>query len=337
MSSKALIPLIVGCAVGLFAIKLVVDVVQKAQGKQGGNLASVVVASREIAAYEAIQPEMLRTVQISKESMLEGAFAQPAEVEGRVPVVTVYKGMTLVENMLTPPGTIPGITAVIPEGYRAVSVKVDEETGGAGFIKPGHRVDVATVMNVKRGNRTETVSRVILQNVQVVAAGQQLTASEGAEATLSRSITLAVKAEDVSKLHLSATRGKIRLAIRNNTDAAARRLAGTTQRKVLGEDEGEPAEQKPTPSLFSFFGKSKAPEPAVAQSTPTLVGHPWSVVVVNGDQSETICFKDSRSMQRAGAAAIRSMTSRGVGWGGTATAEDEPVARPEPEPVEDTE
>lgn len=352
MSSKALIPLIVGCAVGLFAIKMVVDVVQKAQGVQTGNLMPLVVASREIAAYEAIHQDMLRTTQVPKDMMLEGAFSKVEDLEGRVAAINVYKGMTLIESMLTPPGTIPGITAVIPEGYRAVAVKVDEETGGAGFIKPGHRVDVATVMNVKRGNKTETVSRVILQNVEVVAAGQQLTASDGAEANLSRSITLAVKAEDVSKLHLAATRGKIRLAIRNNTDAKSRRLKGTTEGKVLGEEGGVTAEDRPSLSFLSMLFRKPEVKPGSSTLSRALVpvNRTWSVVVVNGDESETICFRDCRSMQRVGSPggfSVRTGMGTPTGghgasrsWANTAgglSGEDSPVEEPGQQPMEETE
>ena len=159
---------------------------------------------------------------------------------------------------------------------------------------------------MEKSSRTEIVSRVILQNVEVVAAGQQLTAGDGAEASLSRSITLAVKAEDVAQLHLAATRGKIRLAIRNNADDRSQRLSSTTERRVLGEAEESrvAAVQPQGRGVFSLFG-SRRGERDSSQAGPLaaaagMFAHPWSVVVINGNRMETIHFRDSQSMATIG-------------------------------------
>jgi hypothetical protein len=199
---------------------------------------------------------------------------------------------------------------------------------------------------------------VILQNVEVVAAGQQLSAPDSAEANLSRSITLAVKAQDVSKLHLAATRGKIRLAIRNNSDAQAKLMKGTTQSKVLGEeqeDEEQVADNQKF-SLLSFFNNKKDTEgfaatPMAAPITPPS-NQPWAVVVVNGTNSQTVHFENRHSMRQVNApasddvfgfgAAQRSGLPR-TGYTNRTTPanrspiNDEPPADEANEPMEETE
>src|SRR5262249_26574769 len=126
----------------------------------------------------------------------------------------------ITEAMLAPKGTQPGLSSRIPDGYRAVSVKVDEASSVAGFITPGSYVDVSAILNERANNRDQTSSRIILQNVKVGAVGQSLNSSgpDGKANQLCRSVTLLVKPEEVPKLQMAASRGMVHLALRNGRD-----------------------------------------------------------------------------------------------------------------------
>jgi pilus assembly protein CpaB len=112
-----------------------------------------------------------------------------------------------------------GLPIVIPEGKRAVSVKVDEVIGVAGFVLPGTRVDVLVTLT-DSGDREEAATRVILQNVQTLASGQTIQKNANGEPQAATVITLLVTPEEAEKLTLAATEGQIQLALRNTLDMA---------------------------------------------------------------------------------------------------------------------
>jgi pilus assembly protein CpaB len=102
---------------------------------------------------------------------------------------------------------------------RAVSVKVDEVIGVAGFVLPGTRVDVLVTLS-DGGDREEAATRVILQNVRTVASGQTIQKDANGEPQNATVITLLVTPEESEKLTLAATEGQIQLALRNTLDMA---------------------------------------------------------------------------------------------------------------------
>ncbi len=106
----------------------------------------------------------------------------------------------------------------IPEGMRAMSVKVDEVIGVAGFVLPGTRVDVISVIAPSGSTARDPVSRVILQNVPTLAAGQTTTTDEAGKPLTVTVITLMVVPGDAEKLALAASQGRIQLALRNTLD-----------------------------------------------------------------------------------------------------------------------
>ena len=228
MRGKALIPLVLGLCVGLLAVKYGVDAIKRARGSAPAQQTfQAARAKMDVGAYQQITAEMVELVETS-DTMFAPAHDRITSLEdviGRVAAKPLSQHSPILLSMLTPPGTPPGMVGRIPPGYRAVSVRIDEVTGVAYQVKPGDYVDVIVVMDVDTGSgarRRETIAEVILQNVQVAAIGQDSSGPSGGgggKVKPAKSATLMVAEEEVPKLHLAATRGKITLAMRGDDDA----------------------------------------------------------------------------------------------------------------------
>jgi pilus assembly protein CpaB len=324
MKGKTLIPLIVGLAVGVFAIKLTFDFVSKARASAGssGEMVGVIRTRIEIPMAAEITGSMLEVAQVPAVLAPSQAFASPEELAGRVSMVIIPKGVPVVPSMLAPVGTKPGMESRIPEGYRAVAVKIDESSAVAYLVKPGSRVDVVAVMNVRRDRKTETISKTILQNVEVAAVGQELGDSADTGALPSKSVTLLVKPEDVPRLHLAAQKGKILLAMRNQTDMSARRAAGTTEKKLLGEETDNlspEADAQKAGLLARLFGKKEHSASEKQGGVPTAarlarfeqpIGE-WKVEVISGSEVKEVTFDSVKATRRADPSGVgRSLSGR---------------------------
>jgi pilus assembly protein CpaB len=343
MKGKAYIPLVVGLVIGVFAIKLTFDFVRNARGNTvGGDRVSVVRTRTTIPMASEITNDMIEVVQAPKAFVPKEAFNKKEDVVGRVSNVIIPKDMPVVANLLAPKGTTAGMEARIPQGYRAVAVKVDESSGVAYLVKPGSRVDVVAVMTAERGRGSETISKTILQNIEVGAVGQELGSNADKGAAVTKSVTLLLKPEDVPSLHLAAQKGKILLAMRNQVDMSSRTTTGTTEKKLLGQESDEPASGKTTSKggLFGkLFGESKvvaAPPPAKpakpVRATVVAVAKPasreWCVELVTGSMKDKVAlsqtsFDGPEALQRSGPGGLggsrRGAASTGGNGGGPAT------------------
>ncbi len=315
MKHRAIIPLVVGLGVGLVAVKLSMDVVQRARANNNGeDMASVVVAQQLIPMGVEVKPGMLSVTKTSKNLAPQGAFDDPKKLSGRVVRTQIPKGVPVIEEMLAAPGTPAGMASLVPSGYRAVAAKVDEDSSVAGFLKPGCRVDVAAIMCVRSPKGpSETISKVILQDVMVGAVGQSLTGDTASNANLSRSVTLLVKPEEVAILHLAATQGKIRLAMRHYEDQGAAAESIARENELDG---GTPGKTDPDAGFLSGLAKLLKPEsesaeatkPAwakrMSQSSESTQGKPPYVVTVHkGSSVEALAFENADSVRRIGGGA----------------------------------
>ena len=303
MKSKAIIPLALGLVVGLVALKLGVSAIRNAQGEQTvAPEIDVVVSTVDVPPTVEIKPDMVVVKKTVPTPLLPAdAFGKIEDVVGRVTSKTFPAGTPVSPALLAPEGTLPGLQVKIQEGYRAVSVKIDEVTGVAYQLMVGSYVDVLVVMDVKRGRTTETMSKVILQNIQVAAVGQVLDASnDDSSRNRAKSVTLLVRVEEVPTLHLAQTKGRITLAMRGGEDELVNSGAGALASDVLGM---KPKEEPGTGSAAS------SPSPLadlVAMSTMVSPAHGQShtTVVINGPlgadtagQVLRVTYKDAKSME----------------------------------------
>ena len=207
------------------------------------------------------------------------------------------------EVKLAPIGAAGGLSSMIPEGYRAMTVAVNDVVGVSGFIMPGTLVDIVVVITPPKGSgNEEMVSKIVLQNIKVLASGQNIDKPKNdreVERTI-KAVTLQVTPEQAEKLALASSEGKLQLVMRNSVDQADEQTAGANKSSLLS---GERAMIAPEPGIGtapktapSSAIRRSAPRPAVRESNvaPKVSAPPPparpSVEVIEGAKKKTVDF-----------------------------------------------
>lgn len=192
----------------------------------------VAVAAADLPWGTKIKSEMIKTIPFLKESLPAGYVENAATLHGRVLIAPLKTNEPVTEHRLAPTSvTVGGVSAVIKPGKRAIAVKGDKVIGISGFILPGNRVDVLVTMT---DPRTESeVTKLVLENVPVLATGTQLQENGKDEPAPVDVYTLEVAPEEGEKLALAAARGKLQFALRNITDGETVRTRGATISQTL--------------------------------------------------------------------------------------------------------
>ncbi len=178
----------------------------------------VVVVRADVATGSALARAQLDEVQWPERLLPQGTFSDPAQLEGRVLRRALAAGEPVLEVSLLPQGAEAGLVSVISEKQRAVSVKVDPVIGVAGFVTPGSRVDVlATLRRVDQAQKLP-YSKVVLQDVPVLAIDQRMEEAENGEPKLVSVVTLQVSPEQAEQLIYSSHEGRLQLALRSPAD-----------------------------------------------------------------------------------------------------------------------
>lgn len=262
------------------------------------SLRGVAVAKVAIPLGTKIIAEQITLVQFPQESTPDGAFDSVEKLAGRVAVVNIAPKEPITEARLAPEGTAGGLSAIIPEGYRAMTVKVDDVVGISGFIMPGTLVDVVVVI-VPTGNGTaaqDPISKIVLQNIKVLANGQNIDKPESErEASSVKAVTLLVLPEQAEKLALASSEGKLQLVMRNSIDQGDEQTIGINKRTLLGGDVAAPQpepgslkserpEQQPAPRRVRVQAEPK-PAPAAQPAAPKS-----SVEMIEGGKKRSVDF-----------------------------------------------
>ncbi|MFH1746232.1 MAG: Flp pilus assembly protein CpaB [Planctomycetota bacterium] len=322
MNFKTLIPLIAGLGVGGFALKIGVDTLQNAKGKEA-TTTQVWTPKMAIPRGTKITEDLIQPLDFPADLVPSGALLDKEQVIGRVPRIDTPAGLPVLDEMLLPPGSLAGIH--VPEGYRAVAVKIDEGSGVDFHLEPGCHVDVVGYFTIQKGNERDTVARTLIENVAVAAVGARLSAvsgEEGGKSRPTRAVTLLVKPDKVPTLHLAEQRGKIKLSMRNEEDfEEVGDIPQISESKLLqnltaGEEEDDEgntqqsgSSQSSLASLFeNMFGgasQQSAPvAPVVAPVVTTIApppppaDPPWEVLVYRGGKQEVVRFVNCSSRQR---------------------------------------
>src|SRR3954465_436198 len=201
----------------------------------------VVVAAADISLGAELRKEDLTVVNFPAGHVPEGAFARVTDVVGRGVISPFVKNEVVIPAKLASKEAGSGLPPVIPEGMRALSVRVNEVIGVAGYVLPGARVDVLATASPS-GNQTDVTSKVILANVQVLTAGTRMEQDkEKGKPMQVTVVTLLVYPEQSERLALASTEGKIQLALRNPLDQGAPPTPGMRQAVLLGAVKAAPA------------------------------------------------------------------------------------------------
>lgn len=207
---------------------------QQASKAKAGEAQNVVVASGEIPIGTKLDITHMKTAAVPKASMQAGSASDPKTLVGRVVIRQLSTGDAITEQKMMPKeGTsMAGVMSyIIPQGHRAVTVGVNEVAGVAGFVAPNNRVDIV-LTTVLPKNAEEKISKIILQNVTVLATGQ-ITEQKDGKPVVVPTVTLDLLPDDAEKLILAASKGSLQLLLRSVIDTAPVEARGATITKVL--------------------------------------------------------------------------------------------------------
>lgn len=200
--------------------------------RENSNPNKMIVAKVDIPLGARIISEQLTMVEVPRAATPDGTFTKEEQVIGRISMTKISAREPLTNSRLAPIGASGGLSAVIPEGFRAMTVKVDDETGIAGFLMPGTLVDVLAIINAD--NNQGPISKIVLQNIKVLANGQNLDQpKDEREASTVKTVTLQVTPDQTEKLALASAEGKLRLSLRNSIDQGDERTMGASKRTIL--------------------------------------------------------------------------------------------------------
>ena len=266
MRNRRLILALTGAVLcGLLGVTLITRYISNIQAYTR-DLGEVVVAKTDIQLGEKITAEQLTLLPMPNGSVPEGAFRKASEVVGRVAITRIGLREPITLSKLAPEGTEGGLSAVIPQGYRAMTVKVDDIVGVSGFIMPGSFVDVVAIIVPPGDNQSKgPISKIVLQSIKVLASGPKIDTPENQRTPAEvRSVTLQVTPEQAEKLVLAANEGKLQLVMRNYTDQDDAATRGANKNSLLvGESvipqpeppsdktEKKPAQPRPQPKRVS--------------------------------------------------------------------------------------
>lgn len=235
----------------------------------------VVVAATDIPLGGKILPNMLNTVDWPRGSIPDGAFHDMQQLQDRVVKVGVLRGEAVLEGKLAPVGTKGGLAAVIAPGKRAMTVRVNDVVGVAGFALPGNYVDVVVNAQQEQNGKTEEsrqISKTVLENVLVLAVAQEADRDETKPKVVS-AVTLELSPEDAEKLDLARSVGNLSLVLRNQIDKDPTSTAGITKHQLFGTPEPTPAPVKVAATAKPAMQRARpAPQPSTATCVEVIQG-----------------------------------------------------------------
>ncbi|MBW8896893.1 MAG: Flp pilus assembly protein CpaB [Massilia sp.] len=213
---KALSMLVVAVVLGL-AAALYANTWMGLRSQVSAN--KIVVSTVEIPAGSRLEPEMLTTIDWPSSALPAGAIADPAPLKGRVVRLDMVRGEAIIDGKLAPVGTMGGLSAVIAEGKRAMTVRVNDVVGVAGFALPGNYVDI--LVHAQRDSdvkgETKPISKTVLEHVLVLAVAQEA-GRDDTKPKVVNAVTLELSLADSEKLDLARSIGTLSLALRNQSD-----------------------------------------------------------------------------------------------------------------------
>jgi pilus assembly protein CpaB len=235
---------------------------------------SVVVAARKITVGSMLKDSDFA----SREwygAVPAGFSTRREDLAGRGVVATIYEGEPIHEARLADRGAGAGLAAIIPKGMRAVAVRVNDVVGVAGFVLPGMRVDVL-ISGQQQPAGQGTVSKTLLQNVEVLSAGQNMEKDAGGKPVSVQVVNLLVTPEQAERLTLAHNETRIQLVLRNPLDTEFAKTPGAALNRLFQDAPGPLPPARPRPRVIAPVNSAPVP---VAAPLPDKLPPPAAVVV----------------------------------------------------------
>ncbi|CAE6692222.1 MULTISPECIES: Flp pilus assembly protein CpaB [Paraburkholderia] len=246
-NARALIMLLIATVAGLTAV---VFAARWMTSQTSSATTKVVVAASDINLGQRISPDFLKVADWPSNSVPPGSFTDMQKLEGRVLKESLLHGEPILEAKLSPVGTLGGLSAVINEGKRAITVRVNDVIGVAGFALPGNYVDIIvnTQKDSKEPNtqRDQNISKIVLEKILVLAVAQEVGRDETKPKVVD-AVTLEVSPEQAEKIDLARSIGTLSLVLRNQVDPQATDTIGATKASLLKIPVAVPVAPTPAP------------------------------------------------------------------------------------------
>jgi pilus assembly protein CpaB len=235
------------------------------ESRAAGPEKPVVLAARALPLGSVVSRDAVKLRNIPEKFFPAGGFSQIEDVLERPVTSNIQADEPVLEARVAPKGSGAGLAPLIPPGMRAISVRVNDVVGVAGFVLPGMRVDV--LVTGQPSNQPETMTRTALQNVLVLSAGQTIQ-TDGKNAISTPVVTLLVTPDDAEALTLANIQGRIQLVLRNSSDGMLanprgrqwNELYGAPRPALVRADPPEPRRERPA--------KARTPEAAEHKTAP---------------------------------------------------------------------
>ena len=281
-NQRAVIMMALAVVLGLLAVALAARWLLNAPVPTAGK---IVVANSDIDIGQRLKPTLFAVVDWPTASVPKGAFTDTQSLSGRVLRSSLLAGEPVSENKLAPAGTLGGLSALITEGKRAITVRVNDVIGVAGFALPGNYVDIivstetAPDPNAPEA-RARSISKIVLERILVLAVAQEVGRDE-TKPKVVNAVTLEVTPEQAEKLDLARSVGALSLALRNQIDPAAATTTGATKENLLPAPPAAPVVQRAALPPRPRLQQVRAPLPAQ---------HRDCISVINGLHASQECF-----------------------------------------------
>jgi len=287
---KSFILLGTAIVIALVTTVLIVRVLQKkALVKERASIETqpIALAMADLSWGTSLTKDMIKVVPFPKDYVPPGCFSSAEGLAGRVLVYPVKMNEPIFESRLAPQTVqVGGVAALISPKKRAVGVKVDKVIGVSGFIHAGNRVDVLVTLTTVKSS--DPVTKIVLENILVLAVGPDVE-KKGKEPTPVDVITLEVTPVEAEKLALSASEGKIQLALRNFNDTEDAFTRGMTIPTLLASYSGGSVERKTVATSRTTKGLKTSSSPSV--TAPSSARYSGMVVeLVKGTKLEKVTF-----------------------------------------------
>jgi pilus assembly protein CpaB len=270
MRRRFILILLCASVIGFLASYLVYQVVSQAALTRSDQSEQIVVAAVDLGLADTVTGQHIKLVNWPKASVPPGALRTAAEAEGRVVRSSVVAGEPLIDGKLAPQLSGRGgiMPMLIPEGQRGVTIRVDEAMRESGFVLPNSRVDV--LVSMPKAGSNEKIAKVILQDVTVLASGQTVEMKDNKPVT-NTTVTLALTPQQVERLAVAQSEGRLMLVQRNLRDTTFVRTPGATPSSLLSD-------------VASATPKPDAKPSALARSAPLPVPvvEKYPVAVIRG-------------------------------------------------------
>jgi pilus assembly protein CpaB len=257
-----LLALVLGLAAAAYAASWL-------QQQSASNTLQVIVAQRDLQMGTRLQPDMLQTLAWPKAAAIQDPLTTLDQAVGRVIHMPVLRGEPLLQSKLAPIGEKGGLSSVLAPGQRAVTVKVNEIVGVAGFALPGNFVDV--MVNTP-DSQNQPVSKIVIERIQVLAVAQDVSTNESKPRVVN-AVTLQVSPQQAEQIDLARSVGTLSLVLRSHSDNIPVQTAGARKLDLLPQATtalaAAPAPKAPAP-------RPRAARPASPASTasPSPIAEP---------------------------------------------------------------